>query len=131
MSDTHTAKKPNETTSEEMAAAVSRVETIPKSGHSGKTIEYVFTGEGGKGMDGLYEGLRYLDAVEAAEPEQEARKATAVYARFFLERAKPPACVTGAHEEERRWRFINFETKFTDGHAVSEGGEGGECGQFY
>ena len=57
--------------------------------------------------------------------------ATAVYARFFLERAKPPACVTGAHEEERRWRFINFETKFTDGHAVSEGGEGGEGGQFY
>ncbi len=124
MSDTHTAKKPNETTSEEMAAAVSWVETILKSGHSGKTIEYVFTGKGGKGMGGLYERLRYLDGVEAAEPEQEARKATAVYARFFLERAEPPACVTGAHEEERRWRFVNFETKFTDGHAVSSGGEG-------
>ena len=56
--------------------------------------------------------------------------ATAVYARFFLERAKPPACVTGAHEEERRWR-INFEPKFTvtDGHAVSSGGEGGFGGK--
>ena len=73
MSDTHTAKKPNETTSEEMA--------------------------------------------------------TAVYARFFLERAEPPACVTGAHKEERRWRIINFETKFTDGHAVSSGDEGGVGGK--
>ena len=58
MSDTHTAKKPNETTSEETAAAV--------------------------------------------------------YARFILERAEPPACVKGADEEERRFRFIPFETKFTD-----------------
>ena len=58
MSDTHTAKKPNETTSEETAAAV--------------------------------------------------------YERFILERAEPPACVKGADEEERRFRFIPFETKFTD-----------------
>ena len=80
MSDTHTAKKPNETTSEETAAAVSR----------------------------------FQSGVEVAEPEQEAREAAAVYARFILERAEPPACVKGADEEERRFRFITFETKFTD-----------------
>ena len=81
MSDTHTAKKPNETTSEETAAAVSR----------------------------------FQSGVEVAEPEQEARVRTAGYARFFLERAETPACVKGADEEERRrFRFIPFETKFTD-----------------
>ena len=80
MSDTHTAKKPNETTSEETAAAVSR----------------------------------FQSGVEVAEPEQEARVRTAGYARFFLERAEPPACFNRANEEERRFRFIPFETKFTD-----------------
>ena len=45
MSDTHTAKKPNETTSEETAAAVSRFQSaiashILKSGHSERPIEY-------------------------------------------------------------------------------------------
>ena len=52
--------------------------------------------------------------VEVAEPEQEAREAAAVYARFFLERAEPPACFNRANEEERRFRLIPFETKFTD-----------------
>ena len=42
---THTAKKPNETTSEETAAAVSRFQSaiashILKSGHSERPIEY-------------------------------------------------------------------------------------------
>ena len=45
MSDTHAAKKPNETTSEETAAAVSRFQSaivsILKSGFSGKRVEYL------------------------------------------------------------------------------------------
>ena len=114
MSDTHTAKKPNETTSEETAAAVSRFQSaiashILKSGHSERPIEYHLTGRGRAGM-----GFLNLGGVEVAEPEQEARVRTAGYARFFLERAEPPACVKGADEEERRFRFIPFETKFTD-----------------
>ena len=67
-------------------------------------------------MGGLNEYLN-LGGVEAAEPEQEARKATAVYARSFLECAEPPTCVDFADEEERRFRFIPFETKFTDDDA--------------
>ena len=64
-------------------------------------------------MGGLNEYLN-LGGVEVAEPEQEAREAAAVYARCFLERAEPPACFNFADEEERRFRFIPFETKFTD-----------------
>ena len=71
------------------------------------------SGAGCAGMGGLNEYLN-LGGVEAAEPEQEARKATAVYARSFLECAEPPTCVDFADEEERRFRFIPFETKFTD-----------------
>ena len=84
-----------------------------KSGHSEKPIEYLYTGDGRAGMGFLNEYLN-LGGVEVAEPEQEAREAAAVYARFILERAEPPACVKGADEEERRFRFIPFETKFTD-----------------
>ena len=120
MSDTHAAKKPNETTSEETTAAVSRFQSamtsfasILKSGHSEKPIEYFCMGDGCAGMGGLNEYLN-LGGVEAAEPEQEAREATVVYARCFLERAEPPACFNFADEEERRFRFIPFETKFTD-----------------
>ena len=111
------AKKPNETTSEETAAAVSQfqsaIASILKSGHSERPIEYFCMGDGCAGMGGLNEYLN-LGGVEAAEPEQEAREATAVYARCFLERAEPPACFNFADEEERRFRFIPFETKFTD-----------------
>ena len=120
MSDTHTAKKPNETTSEETAAAVSRFQSaiashILKSGHSDRPIEYFCTrtGDGRAGMGFLNEYLN-LGGVEVAEPEQEAREAAAGYARFFLERAEPPACFDRANEEKRRFRFIPFETKFTD-----------------
>jgi hypothetical protein len=110
MSDT--AKNPNETTSEEMAAALSRfqsaIASILKSGDSGKRFEsfFVATGDDRCGMGILNEYLN-LGGVEVAEPEQEAREATAVYARCFLERAEPPACVKGADDEERRWRFVS------------------------
>ena len=52
----------------------------------------------------------------AKKPNETTSEETAatVYARFILERAEPPACVKGADEEERRFRFIPFETKFTD-----------------
>ena len=60
MSDT--AKNPNETTSEEMATAVSRIQSamtsftsILKSGHSEKPIEYLYTGDGCAGMGGVAE----------------------------------------------------------------------------
>ena len=61
MSDTHTAKQPNETTSEEMATAVSRFESaiasINKSGHSGKPFEFfcISVPDGRAGMSGLDE----------------------------------------------------------------------------
>ena len=80
MSDTHAAKKPNETTSEETTAAVSRFQSamtsfasIFKSGHSEKPIEYFCMGDGCAGMGGLNEYLN-LGGVEAAEPEQEAHE---------------------------------------------------------
>ena len=74
---THTAKKPNETTSEETAAAVSRfqsaIASILKSGHSERPTEYHLTGHGRAGMGGLNEFLN-LGGVAAAEPEQEAHE---------------------------------------------------------
>ena len=77
MSDTHAAKKPNETTSEETAAAVSRfqsaIASILKSGHSERPTEYHLTGHGRAGMGGLNEFLN-LGGVAAAEPEQEAHE---------------------------------------------------------
>ena len=59
------------------------------------------------------------DAHAAKKPNETTSEETpaAVYARCFLERAEPPACVKGADEEERRFRFIPFETKFTDAAA--------------
>ena len=76
---THTAKKPNETTSEETAAAVSRfqsaiaIASILKSGHSERPTEYHLTGHGRAGMGFLNEYLN-LGGVAAAEPEQEAHE---------------------------------------------------------
>ena len=76
MPDTHTAKKPDEATSEEMAKVNSWFESIfpnpelrranisiLKSGFSGKRIEYFFvaTGDGCAGMGGLNEMLAERD----------------------------------------------------------------------